>query len=294
MGRTPPANPDDADEAVRLARDADAVVFVGGLDSYLEGEEMGINLDGFLGGDRTRIELPSAQDRLLRALVATGKPVVFVCCSGSAIAMPWAAEHVPAIVQAWYPGQAGGTAVGEVLFGTVNPSGRLPVTVYASTADLPPFADYSMANRTYRYFTGTPLFPFGHGLSYTQFRYDRFRPIANVAADGTAHLTLTVTNVGDRDGDEVVQAYARPPAAPPVDGERVPVRQLVAFQRVSLAKGASADVTLDIPAATLRRWDAARQAETVRPGAYAIDVGPSSADVRWTTTLQVSAAATRP
>ena len=131
----------------------------------------GQSVDGFAGGDRTRIELPPVQTDLLKALQATGKPVVFVNCSGSAIAMPWEAEHLPAIVQAWYPGEEGGRAVAEVLFGDVNPAGRLPVTFYASTADLPAFDDYSMANRTYRYFTGKPLFAFGHGLSYTKFDY---------------------------------------------------------------------------------------------------------------------------
>ena len=294
-GAHPPANPDDAVEALNLARDADAIVFVGGLDPYLEGEEMNTRLDGFAGGDRTKIELPAVQAALLRRLLDTGKPVVFVCCSGSAIALPRSVDAVPAVVQAWYPGQAGGTAVADVLFGTVNPSGRLPVTAYRSTADLPPFDDYSMANRTYRYFTGTPLFPFGHGLSYTTFQYGPPKLNASVTADGTAHLTVTVTNAGDRDGDEVVQAYARPPAGPAVDGERAPVRQLVAFQRVSIPKGTSADVTLDIPATTLRRWDAARAAETVRPGDYAIEVAASSADVRQTATLHVrAAAATRP
>ena len=127
--------------------------------------------DGFNGGDRTRIELPPVQEDLLKALQATGKPVVFVNCSGSAMAMPWEAEHLPAILQAWYPGEQGGRAVAEVLFGDVNPAGHLPVTFYRSTADLPAFDDYSMSNRTYRYFNGKPLFAFGHGLSYTKFNY---------------------------------------------------------------------------------------------------------------------------
>src|SRR6185437_13628860 len=154
-----------ASEAVKIARTADVIIYVGGLSPELEGEEMTVNFDGFFGGDRTRIELPTPQTDLLKALHALGKPVVFVNCSGSAVAMPWEVKNLPAILQAWYPGQAGGLAVAEALFGDVNPAGRLPITVYSSTDDLPPFEDYSMANRTYRYFRGTPEFAFGHGLS---------------------------------------------------------------------------------------------------------------------------------
>ena len=163
--------PEMTAQAVDAAKRADVVVFVGGLDATLEKEEGKAPFEGFDDGDRTRIELPSPQEDLLKALAATGKPVIFVNCSGSALAMPWEAEHLPAIVQAWYPGEEGGTAVAQVLFGDVNPAARLPVTFYASTDDLPPFDDYSMANRTYRYFTGKPLYAFGHGLSYTKFDY---------------------------------------------------------------------------------------------------------------------------
>jgi beta-glucosidase len=153
--------------AVKAAAAADVVIYVGGLSPRLEGEEMRVNYIGFAGGDRTDITLPAVQEDLLKALYATGKPVVCVNCSGSAVALVWEAKHLPAIVQAWYPGGPGGQAVGEVLFGDVNPAGRLPVTFYRSTNDLPPFDDYAMANRTYRYFTGKPLYAFGHGLSYT-------------------------------------------------------------------------------------------------------------------------------
>ncbi len=161
------------DDAVAAAKSADAVIYVGGISPELEGEEMSRanGYDGFNGGDRTKIELPEVQTDLLKALQATGRPVVFVNCSGSAIAMPWAAENLPAILQAWYPGEQGGRAVADVLFGEVNPAGRLPVTFYRSTADLPDFENYSMTNRTYRYFEGKPLFAFGHGLSYTEFSY---------------------------------------------------------------------------------------------------------------------------
>ena len=165
------ANAEESAKALDAAWSADVVIYVGGINARLEGEEMTVNYDGFSGGDRTRIELPSVQERLLKTLKATGKPIVFVNCSGSAMAMPWEAANLPAILQAWYPGEQGGRAVAEVLFGDVNPAGRLPVTFYRSTADLPPFEDYSMSNRTYRYFNGQPLFAFGHGLSYTKFDY---------------------------------------------------------------------------------------------------------------------------
>ena len=169
-----------------------------------------MNYDGFSGGDRTRIELPAVQTDLLKALHATGKPVVFVNCSGSAIAMPWEAENLPAILQAWYPGEQGGRAVADVLFGDFNPAGRLPVTFYRSTADLPAFEDYSMSNRTYRYFNGRPLFAFGHGLSYTRFKYrDAKLDKTKVSANDTLKLTFNLANTGARDGDEVAQVYFR-------------------------------------------------------------------------------------
>jgi beta-glucosidase len=158
-------------EAIEKATSADLIVFVGGISAQLEGEEMHVDYEGFAGGDRLNIELPALQRQLLEELHATGKPIVFVDMSGSAIAMPWADEHANAILQAWYPGQAGGTAVADVLLGNYNPAGRLPVTFYRATSDLPDFKDYSMANRTYRYFRGRPLFAFGHGLSYTTFEY---------------------------------------------------------------------------------------------------------------------------
>ncbi|HEX9047202.1 MAG TPA: glycoside hydrolase family 3 C-terminal domain-containing protein, partial [Verrucomicrobiae bacterium] len=197
-------------QAIALARSADAIVYVGGISPQLEGEEMKVNLDGFRGGDRTRIELPEVQNALLKQLQATGKPLIFVNCSGSAIAMPWAAEKVPAILQAWYPGELGGRAGADVLFGDVNPSGRLPVTFYRATTDLPPFEDYSMSNRTYRYFNGKPQFAFGHGLSYTKFAY-RDGKVRNgtVAANDTVSVSFHLKNDGTRDGAEVAQVYVR-------------------------------------------------------------------------------------
>ena len=172
-------------DAVRAAQNADAVVMFLGLTANLEGEEMRVQVDGFRGGDRTKIGLPAPQQRLLERIVALGRPTVLVLLSGSAVDITWAKEHVPAIVQAWYPGQAAGTAIAEVLFGDYNPGGRLPVTFYHSVDDLPPFEDYAMAGRTYRYFDGPTLFPFGHGLSFTTFAYDSLRVSSDtLAAEG--------------------------------------------------------------------------------------------------------------
>ena len=191
--------PEFRDEALRIAADADILIYVGGINSQLEGEEGNVRgshgIEGFSGGDRTRIELPQVQEDFVRALHETGKPVIMVNCSGSAMAIPWEAEHLPAILQAWYPGEEGGRAVGEILFGDVNPSGHLPVTFYASTADLPDFRDYSMSNRTYRYFNGKPLFAFGHGLSYTKFTFqDGKLDSEKIPANGTAKVSFTIEN----------------------------------------------------------------------------------------------------
>ena len=219
---------------MRAARDADVVVFVGGLTAEVEGEEMRVSYPGFAGGDRTDIELPAVQQRMLEALHATGKPVVLVLTTGSALAVRWAQERLPAIVLAWYPGQQGGTAVADVLFGDHNPAGRLPVTFYASASQLPPFADYAMEGRTYRYFRGQPLYPFGHGLSYTRFEYSGLQLSRSRLGRGDPlEVSLDVKNVGGRDGDEVVQLYARD-----VESSRpVALRQLRGFERLSLKAG---------------------------------------------------------
>ncbi len=278
----------DFKAALALARDADAVIFVGGIDSSIEGEEIrGLVLDGFSGGDRTKIELPAVQTELLKALQATGKPVILVNCSGSAMAMPWEDSNLPAVLQAWYPGQAGGTAVADVLFGNYNPSGRLPVTFYRTTADLPPFEDYSMANRTYRFFTGTPLYAFGHGLSYTQFTYAAAKAASpTVANRGEIKLIVEVTNSGPRDGDEVVQVYARETGL--TDPTR-PRQNLVGFQRITLAKGQKATVSITIPASALRHWDTAKKAYVVDAAVYELRVGAASDDIRLTVPVRVNA-----
>ena len=209
-------------------QDADAIVFVGGISPQLEGEEMPVNFPGFNGGDRTTINLPTVQTELMRALQRTGKPVVFVMMTGSAIAFPWANEYIPAIVNAWYGGQSAGTAIADVLFGDYNPAGRLPVTFYKSDNDLPPFSDYSMQNRTYRYFSGEPLYPFGYGLSYTNFRYDQLK------AAPTGDVSVRITNTGKMGGEEVAQLYLSYPQS---GMTKTPIRALKGFRRLYLAAG---------------------------------------------------------
>lgn len=214
-------------------KDADAIVFVGGISPQLEGEEMRVDYPGFNGGDRTSILLPAVQTELLKALKQTGKPVVFVMMTGSAIATPWEAQNLPAIVNAWYGGQAAGTALADVLFGDYNPSGRLPVTFYKSDSDLPDFKDYSMNNRTYRYFKGQPLFGFGYGLSYTSFQYSDLNVPAKVSKTANTTVRVRLTNTGNQDGEEVAQLYVSG------NSKNAPVRALKGFQRVYLKKGES-------------------------------------------------------
>jgi len=268
---------EDFTNAVNAAAQADVVIYVGGIDAHLEGEEMRVYMDGFNGGDRTRIELPAIQETLLKALQATGKPVVFVNCSGSAIAMPWEKAHLPAILQAWYPGEEGGRAVAETLFGDINPAGRLPITFYQSTADLPDFENYSMSNRTYRYFSGKPLFAFGHGLSYTKFSY-RHAKLANNALEpiGTVTVTFDVKNTGNRDGDEVAQVYFRHVNS----AVQQPQESLCGFQRIHLAAGQSQKITIEIPAERFRYWDVNKKQYVVEPGKYQLLLASASDDIR--------------
>jgi beta-glucosidase len=265
-------------DAVKLAQPADAIIYVGGISAQLEGEEMKVDYEGFKGGDRTRIELPTVQEKFLQQLQALGKPLVFINLSGSAIAMPWADAHVNAIVQAWYPGQAAGTAVADVLLGHYNPAGRLPVTFYRATADLPGFEEYAMAGRTYRYFTGKALYAFGHGLSYTKFDYSQLTCVPQ--ADGSVRVTVTVANTGGRDGDEVVQLYATPPAA----RER---EALCGFSRIFLKRGEAKTVTITVPATALRRWDTAKHAYGRPAGEWQFAAGAASDDLRVTQKTQL-------
>ena len=275
------------EEAVALARSAEAIVFVGGLTGDVEGEEMKVDYPGFAGGDRTDIRLPATQQKLLEALHATGKPVVLVLTAGAALGVDWAKANLPAILVAWYPGQRGGNAVADVLFGDVSPGGRLPVTFYSAEEKLPAFDDYAMANRTYRYFAGEPLYAFGHGLSYTRFDYsglalDRER----ASAGDTVSAKVTVRNSGKRAGDEVVQLYLRP-----LDPQRPrALRELRGFQRIHLAPGESREIAFSFtPRTDLRYYDESAGAYAVDPGRYEVEVGASSVDIRAKSAIQVQA-----
>ncbi len=222
-------------------KDADVILFVGGISPQLEGEEMRVNNPGFDGGDRTSIQLPAVQTEAMKALRATGKPVVFVMMTGSALAITNEDATVPAIINAWYGGQSAGTAIADVLFGDYNPAGRLPVTFYKSDKDLPDFNDYSMENRTYRYFKGTPLYPFGYGLSYTNFSYSDITVPAAINSNKKIVISVKVTNTGKRDGDEVVQLYISPSkTSDPL------IRSLKGFKRISLKAGEGKLVTFSL------------------------------------------------
>jgi len=277
----PPPVDVGVEEALAKVKAADLIVFVGGISAELEGEEMAVDYTGFDGGDRVGIELPLIQQQLLEKLRATGKPIVFVNLSGSAIAMPWANEHVNAILQAWYPGQAGGTAVADVLLGEYNPAGRLPVTFYRATSDLPDFKDYRMAGHTYRYFAGRTLFPFGHGLSYTTFKYANLQ--LKASSNHTLSVTVEVTNTGARDGDEVVQLYATPPAA----SRPREIRALCGFKRVNLKAGETKTLNIVVPATALRRWSADQKDYFFPSGEWTIGAGASSSDIRQTTIVKL-------
>jgi beta-glucosidase len=285
LGWTQPGGGDPFEEALTAARAADVVIFAGGLTGDVEGEEMEVSYPGFAGGDRTDIALPATQDRLLRAVHAIGKPVVLVLTTGSALAVEWAQQNVPAMLVAWYPGQRGGTAIADVLFGDANPSGRLPVTFYRSVAQLPEFSNYDMKGRTYRYFDGEPLYPFGHGLSYTRFEYGELRLThAEVGAHGSVDVSVEITNAGSRAGHEVAQLYVRAvnPDVP------MPLAQLRGFQRVPLAPGERKRVTFRLSADdALARYDEARRRFVVEAGEYEVGVGASSRDIRTTARLRV-------
>ena len=246
--------------------ETETVVFVGGISPKLEGEEMRVNEEGFKGGDRTSIELPKAQRETLAMLHQAGKKVIFVNCSGSAMALTPELETCDAIIQAWYGGELGGQALAEVLFGDYNPSGKLPVTFYKNTDELPDFLDYTMKNRTYRYYTGEALFPFGYGLSYTQFEIGK--PVYS-----KNQMRVKVKNVGSCQGLETVQVYIRSLA-----DKEGPLKSLRAYQQVSLTPGESKTLTIDLPRNCFEGWDAKTNTMRVVPGKYEVMVGNSSAD----------------
>ncbi len=254
-------------EAVHAAQQSDVVIACVGLSPSLEGEEMPIHLDGFSGGDRTSIDLPAVQEDLLKAVAATGKPLIVVLQNGSALAVNWAAQHANAILEAWYPGEEGGTAIADTLAGDNNPSGRLPLTFYSSLSQVPDFTDYSMKGRTYRYFDGTPLYPFGFGMSYTKFDYTDLKGPTILAAGDPAKIEITVTNSGPVAGDDVVELYLRQPPA-----FETPIRTLAGFQRVHLDPGESAQIRFSINPRTLGQVDEQGN-RVILPGPYRISVG---------------------
>ena len=255
-------------DIINKVGDADVVVFVGGISPRLEGEEMRVTEPGFKGGDRTDIELPQAQRDVIAALHQAGKRVVLVNCSGGAMGLVPESENADAILQAWYPGEQGGTAVADALFGDCNPSGKLPVTFYKSVDQLPDFLDYRMTGRTYRYFKGTPLFPFGYGLSYTTFAYGKPSYKNN-------KVIVNITNTGKMAGTEIVQVYIRNLAD--VNG---PIKTLRAFKRVQLNAGGTKTVEIDFPRKNFEGWDTKTNTMRVVPGYYKVTIGDKEMKVR--------------
>jgi beta-glucosidase len=257
------------DQAVEAAKQADVVIAFVGLSPSLEGEEMPVKLEGFAGGDRTAIDLPAVQEQLLEALGATGKPLVVVLQNGSAVAVNWAQEHANAILEAWYPGEEGGTAIAETLAGDNNPAGRLPLTFYSSLNQLPPFTDYSMKGRTYRYFSDKPLYSFGYGLSYTTFTYNGIKLPSSAKAGDPINVETDVKNTGSAAGDEVVELYLTQPRA-----SETPIRVLAAFTRVHLAPGKTAHVGLTIDPRSIAQV-ASDGTRVIMPGEYTVSLGGS-------------------
>jgi beta-glucosidase len=270
--------------ALDAAAQSDVVIFVGGISPRLEGEEMKVTMDGFTGGDRTSLDLPKEQEELLKALKATGKPVVLVLMSGSALAVNWENENLPAILQAWYPGQEGGNAVADVLFGNYNPGGRLPVTFYKSVNDLPGFEDYSMNGRTYKYFTGKALYPFGHGLSYSTFKYNSAKvTVPAIKAGQQTSVEVSVTNTSKIAGDEVVQVYV---SAKGVKGFS-PLKTLAGFERVNIPAGKTVLVKVSVNPTALRQFDETKNDYVTAAGVYQLLIGASSSDIKITKSLTV-------
>jgi beta-glucosidase len=258
-------------QTIAQVKDADVVIFVGGITPRLEGEEMGVDLPGFRGGDRTDIELPAIQRQMLKALKSSGKKVVLVNCSGSAIGLEPETQSCDAILQAWYPGEAGGQAVAEVLFGDYNPSGRLPVTFYKNINQLPDFEDYNMTGRTYRYFKDEPLFPFGYGLSYTTFAYGEMQAPASAKVNKTFKVTIPITNQGSIDGDEIVQLYLKKQ-----DDEEGPIKALRAYKRVHIPAGKTIQVELELTPKQLVWWDKETNTMRTQTGTFDIMIGGNS------------------
>ena len=253
-------------QAVEAARYSDVTIAFVGLSPSLEGEEMPVKLAGFSGGDRTSIDLPAAQEDLLKALAATRKPLIVVFQNGSALAVNWAQQNANAILEAWYPGAEGGTAIAETLAGDNNPAGRLPLTFYSSLTQVPPFEEYSMHGRTYRYLADKPLYGFGYGLSYTSFEYSNLKVPASVKAGNPVTVEGDVKNSGAMAGDEVIELYLTQPKA-----FETPLRALAGFKRIHLAPGESAHVSLTIDPRSLGQVDA-KGNRVIVPGEYTVSL----------------------
>jgi len=266
--------PVDYQGTAAKVKDADVILFVGGISPRLEGEEMPVDAEGFRKGDRTNIEIPTVQKEMVKALKATGKPVIYILCTGSALALNWEDANLDAILNAWYGGQEAGTAVADILFGDYNPAGRLPITFYKSADQIPGFEDYQMKGRTYRYMTQTPLYPFGYGLSYTTFEHKNGK-LSNNRIKGNEAITFTadISNTGMMAGDEIIQLYVKYP-----DHPEEPIKTLKAFKRVHLDKGTTQPVSITLEAKAFQTFDDQTQTMAVRPGKYQILYGGSSSD----------------
>jgi len=272
------------DEAIKLSSNSDVIIFIGGISPNLEGEEMDVKVPGFEGGDRSSLEIPQSQQQLLGQLKKTGKPIILVLTNGSALALSWAKENAAAIVESWYSGEEGGNALADVLFGDYNPAGRLPVTFYKTADDLPAFDDYSMKGRTYKYFEGTPVYAFGHGLSFTSFTYSKaVAETTSLVETDTIKLTVTVGNAGKFEGDEVIQVYVKQPEG--LNDQ--PIKAFVAFERVHFAQGETKDISLSIPVARLRHFSTEINDYAVAKGSYELQIGAASDDIRLKTNISI-------
>lgn len=263
------------EEALAIAAKAEVIIFVGGISPRLEGEELKVKVPGFLGGDKTDLNLPAIQTALLMELKKLGKPIVLVLLNGSALAINWENENLNAIVETWYGGEKGGAALADVLIGNYNPAGRLPVTFYKSISDLPAFDDYSMQGRTYRYVTKPVLYPFGYGLSYTSFAYSGLKlSAAELRRQKPLNISFTLTNTGSYDGDEVVQLYIKQ------TGTEMPIKELKGFKRIHLKKGAKQTISFELKATDIQHYDPKLDDLNIIPGKIQVLIGPSSAEAK--------------
>ncbi len=264
------------EKAIEIAKKSEVVIFVGGISAAVEGEQMRVPYDGFDGGDKTNLQLPAIQKQLIKELHATGKPVIFVMLNGSALAINWENDNLPAILEGWYSGELGGAAIADVLFGDYNPSGRLPVTFYKSVKDLPQFVSYHMRGRTYRYFEGEALYPFGYGLSYTTFDYSDIKVSkSSIQSGDSVEISVTVSNSGNLTGDEVVQLYITDKESKEVR----PLKSLRGIKRISLEPGKSTQVVFTVKPEDLSFFDIQEQKQVVEPGEFEIGIGSSSTEM---------------